>query len=53
MVHYLIRFSLEMNDLETNVIDIPISNHFQSYEIDGNIFDPSKLEMKALTNNKI
>ena len=55
MVHYLIHFSLEMNDLETNVIDkdcdIQILNHFKSY--DSSMFYPSKLEMKALTNNKI
>ena len=51
MVHYLIHFSLKMNDLEINVIDI--LNHFKSYEIDSSIFHPSKLEMKALTNNMI
>ena len=57
MVHYLIHFSVKMNDLEINVIDkdcdIQLSNHFKSYEIDSSIFYPSKLEMKALTNNMI
>ena len=33
--------------------DIQISNHFKFYDFDRRIFHPSKLEMKALTNNMI
>ena len=59
MVHYLIYFSLKMNDLDIIVIDIidsciiQVLNHSKSYEIDSSIFHPSKLEMKGLTNNII
>ena len=57
-------FFFKMNDKEINdtdkdlwynqkLCDIQISNQFKSYEIDRRIFHPSKLEMKALTNNMI